>query len=206
MKLLYIMDPLCGWCYGNSTNTKKIYDKYKDKLDIEVLPAGMWEGTNTRIQSKELVQYVKKHDPQVQQTTGTEFGKDYYEFIENNNIVLDSEVPSRAIVTVKILWPKQLVPFTIAVQKARYLYGKDLNQELTYISICEELNLDKKHFLDAFYSEAIKKETQETFALAQQYTNSYPTLLAEKEGEIFVLEKGYAPLGDILQQIDNLII
>jgi putative protein-disulfide isomerase len=200
------MDPLCGWCYGNSTNTQKIYDKYKDIMDIEVLPAGMWEGTNTRIQSKQLVQFVKKHDPQVQQTTGTEFGKEYFKFIENDTIVLDSEVPSRAIVTVKKIWPKQVVPFTIAIQKARYLYGKDLNQELTYLSICEELNLDKRQFLDLFYSEAIKKETQETFALAQQYTNSYPTLLAEKEGEIFVLEKGYAPLGDILQQIDNLLI
>jgi|SRR6218665_1034877 len=205
-KLIYIMDPLCGWCYGNSTNTKKIYDKYKDILDIEVLPAGMWEGDNARVQSKQLVQFIKKHDPQVQQTTGTAFGKEYFEFIEKEGIVLDSEVPSRAIVTVKKLWPSQTVPFTIEVQKARYLYGKDLNEEETYLSICENLNLDKAQFLEAFHSESILNETQQTFALAKQYANSYPTLLGEKDGELYVLEQGYAPLGDIFQQIDNLII
>lgn len=100
-KLIYVMDPLCGWCYGNITNTQKLYDKYKDELDFEILPAGMWTGANARKQSKQMAQFIKKHDPQVQQTTGTEFGKDYFEFIENEAIVLDSEVPSRTIVSVK---------------------------------------------------------------------------------------------------------
>ena len=198
------MDPLCGWCYGNSTITQQLYDKYKDKLIFEILPAGMWIGENARIQSKPMAQFIKKHDPQVQQTTGTEFGKDYFEFIENENIILDSEIPSRAIVTVKKIWASEAIPFAIEVQKARYLQGKDLNIDETYLSICRNLGLNEKDFLKVFHSEKIKKETQETFALAQQYASSYPTLLVEKEGSIYVLEQGYAPFGSILEQIDNL--
>lgn len=198
------MDPLCGWCYGNSTNTQKLYDKYKHKLTFEILPAGMWIGENARKQSKPMAQFIKKHDPQVQQTTGTEFGKDYFEFIENESIILDSEIPSRAIVTVKKLWASQAIPFAIEVQKARYLHGKDLNNDETYLSICENLGLNKMGFLGIFHSETIKKETQETFALAQKYASSYPTLLAEKEGNLYVLEQGYAPFGAIQKQIDTL--
>ncbi|MEP7092860.1 MAG: DsbA family protein, partial [Flavobacterium sp.] len=182
MKLIYIMDPLCGWCYGNSTNTKKIYDKYNDVLDFEILPAGMWTGENARKQSKPMAQFIKKHDPQVEQTTGTKFGNDYFKFIENEEIVLDSEIPSRAIVTVKKLWQLQAIPFAIEVQKARYWHGKDLNTDETYLSICEKLDLDKTEFIKVFHSETIKKETQMTFDLAQHYADSYPTLLAEKEG------------------------
>ncbi|PJJ08365.1 putative protein-disulfide isomerase [Flavobacterium sp. 1] len=203
-KLIYVMDPLCGWCYGNSNNTQKLYDKYKNVLDFEILPAGMWTGENTRKQSKQMAQFIKKHDPQVQQTTGTAFGKDYFDSIENENIILDSEVPSRAIVAIKKLTASQAVPFAIEVQKARYLHGKDLNEDNTYLGICENLKLDKEEFLKTFHSENIKKETQKTFALAQQYTSSYPTLLAEKEGNTYVLEQGYAPLGDIIKQIETL--
>ena len=205
-KLIYVMDPLCGWCYGNSTNTQKLYEKYKDQIDFEILPAGMWIGTNARKQSKQMAQFIKKHDPQVQQTTGTEFGKAYFEFIENENIVLDSEVPSRAIVSVKKLWESQSIPFAIEVQKARYWYGKDLNSDETYLSICDTLGLDKVDFLKTFHSETIKKETQETFVLAQQYTSSYPTLLGEKQDEIYILEQGYASFETITKQIDTLLL
>ena len=205
-KLIYVMDPLCGWCYGNSTNTQKLYEKYKDQIDFKILPAGMWIGTNARKQSKQMAQFIKKHDPQVQQTTGTEFGKAYFEFIENENIILDSEVPSRAIVSVKKLWKSQSIPFVIEVQKARYWYGKDLNSDETYLSICDTLGLDKVDFLKTFHSETIKKETQETFASAQQYANSYPTLLAEKEHKIYILEQGYASFETITKQIDTLLL
>ncbi|WP_238539453.1 DsbA family protein [Flavobacterium sp. CF136] len=205
-KLIYVMDPLCGWCYGNSTNTQKLYEKYKNLIDFEILPAGMWIGTNARKQSKQMAQFIKKHDPQVQQTTGTEFGKAYFEFIENENIILDSEVPSRAIVSVKKLWVSQSIPFAIEVQKARYWYGKDLNSDETYLSICDTLGLDKVDFLKTFHSETIKKETQETFVLAQQYASSYPTLLAEKERKIYILEQGYASFETITKQIDLLYL
>jgi putative protein-disulfide isomerase len=200
------MDPLCGWCYGNSTNTQKLYEKYKDQIGFEILPAGMWIGTNARKQSKQMAQFIKKHDPQVQQTTGTEFGKAYFKFIENENIVLDSEVPSRAIVSVKKLWESHSIPFAIEVQKARYWYGKDLNSDETYLSICDTLGLDKVDFLKTFHSETIKKETQKTFALAQQYASSYPTLLTEKEGKIYILEQGYASFETITKQIDSLYL
>ena len=204
MKLIYIMDPLCGWCYGNGANIQKLYDKYNGILEFDMLPAGMWAGGNTRMQSKPMAQFIKKHDPQVQQTTGTEFGKSYFEFIEKENIVLDSEIPSRAIVSVKKLWPLQVIAFAVEVQKARYWYGKDLNPEGTYLSICEGLKIDVRRFLEAFRSEAMKKETLDTFALAQQYASSYPTLLAEKAGKYYVLEQGYTSFESIVSHIEAL--
>lgn len=204
-KLIYVMDPICGWCYGNITTTQKLYEKYKDQFDFEILPGGMWTGINARRQSKQMAQYFKKHDPQVQQTTGTEFGKDYFDFIENESIVLDSEIPSRAIVTVKKLWNSQAIPFAIEVQKARYWHGKDLNQDETYLSICKKSGLNKDEFLNVFHSEIIKAETQNTFVLAQKYASSYPTLLIEKDGKLGILEQGYAPLEIIEKQIESLI-
>lgn len=205
IKLIYVMDPLCGWCYGNSTNTQKLYDKYKDVLDFEILPAGMWAGTNTRKQSKQMAGYIKKHDLQVQQVTGTSFGENYFSLIEDENIILDSEVPSRAIVTVKKQWAPQAVPFAVEVQKARYWHGKDLNKVETYLDICEFMKLDQAQFLEAFHSGSLKKATQETFLQAQNYASSYPSLLVQKSNKTFVVEQGYASFETIVNEINTLI-
>jgi putative protein-disulfide isomerase len=205
MKLIYVMDPLCGWCYGNTTTTQKLYEKYKDVLEFEILPAGMWIGTNARKQNKPMAEYIKKHDLHIQQKTGTEFGENYFKLIENETIVLDSEVPSRAILSIKKLWPLLTVSFTMEVQKARYWHGKDLNNDETYLNICEDLTLDKTKFLETFHSDALKKATQQTFILAQQFANSYPTLLFEKEGKMIILEQGYDTFENIAGRIEKLI-
>lgn len=200
------MDPLCGWCYGNSVNILKLHDKYKDVLDFEILPAGMWAGENVRKQTKHIAAYIKKHDPQIQQLTGTEFGTDYFKFIENENVILDSEIPSRAIISVTRLWPEIVIPFTVEVQRSRYWYGKDLSNEETYLTICDTLNLDKNEFLNTFHSKTVKEETLNTFSRALYYANSYPTLLAEKSNETYILEQGYADFETITEQIDALFL
>jgi protein-disulfide isomerase-like protein with CxxC motif len=40
------MDPLCGWCYGNSDNVLELFEKYKNEIKFEILPGGMWVGEN----------------------------------------------------------------------------------------------------------------------------------------------------------------
>jgi len=54
------MDPLCCWCYGNSSNTQKLHEKYKYILDFQLLPAGMWADTNARKQSKQMAGLYQK--------------------------------------------------------------------------------------------------------------------------------------------------
>jgi len=50
----------------------------------------------------------------------------------------------------------------------------------------------------------LKQETQNTFAKALHYARSYPTLLAQKDDKIFILEQGYAKFEAITKQIDAL--
>lgn len=205
MKIIYVMDPLCGWCYGNTTNTEKLYEKYGNRIDFEILPAGMWTGANARYQSRQTAVYIKKHDLQVAQLTGTTFGEGYFKLLEDEKVLLDSEIPSRAITTIKNMWPAQAIPFAIRVQRARYWYGKDLNKESTYFDICTDLKLDTAQFLNAFHSEELKRATQEGFVSAQRYASSYPTLLSEMDGKTIVLEQGYASFQSITNQIDTLL-
>ena len=205
MKLIYVMDPLCGWCFGNSDNTLKLFDKYSSKIVFEVFPAGMWTGSNKKKQIQSMADYFLKHDLAIEQKTGVKFGEAYFDFVKNNDVILDSEIPSRAIITVKEINPELVIPFAVKVQQSRYCHGKDLNLEETYYSICEQLNIDVKLFSQLFNSEQIKRATQDSFLKAAEYAQAYPTLLFEKDGVFTQLEQGYAPFDELDKKIQELI-
>jgi putative protein-disulfide isomerase len=204
MKLVYVMDPLCGWCYGNSINTEKLYTEFISELEFEILPAGMCTGNRAKTQDLNMASYFMEGDKQIAQLTGTRFGDAYFDFIQNETVILDSEVPSRAIVTIKNISQKKAVPFAIEVQRARYAHGKDLNKEQTYISICETLYIDSNEFLEKFSSIEMKKQTQETFVKASRYASSYPTLLLEKDSKHYVVEQGYLPYSQLVDTINRI--
>lgn len=205
IKLIYVMDPLCGWCYGNSNHTLALFEVYKDILDFVIVPGGMWTGPNVRMQSPQMASYFQKHDEQIARLTGTVFGEAYFQFIHQQEVKLDSEIPSRAIVTVQKFWNKLNVPFMVALQQARYRKGKDLNMDQTYLEICLDLGIDRTEFLQYFHSEEMKKITQEVFGTAIQYASSYPTLLFEAQGRLTLVEQGYSSLAEITKNIDRLI-
>jgi putative protein-disulfide isomerase len=205
MKLIYVMDPLCGWCYGNSNHTLALFEAYKDILDFVIVPGGMWAGPNVRMQSPQMASYFQKHDERIAELTGTEFGEAYFQFIQQQEVELDSEIPSRAILTVQEFWNGWNIPFMVALQQARYRDGKDLNMDNTYLEICHQLGIDGTEFLGHFHSESIKESTQAAFSTAIQYASSYPTLLFEENNQLTLLEQGYSSLTEITKNIDLLI-
>lgn len=200
------MDPICGWCYGNIENTKALFNDFKDKVEFEVLPGGMWSGDNKRIQSEQMMNYFLKHDKTITQTTGVEYGQGYIDFITNRqDVVLDSEIPSSAIVTISKIAPELILPFAMEILKARYFYGKDFSDDQTYEDILATLNIDSKLFFEHFKSEEIKPATQEVFKKAASYARSYPTLLAEKNGQVYMLEQGYLPYNDLKANVQSIL-
>lgn len=203
MKLIYVMDPLCGWCYGNYRNTLQTAERYKDSIPFEIIPGGMWAGQNVRKQSKQMAAYFIKHDQQIASLTGTAFGAAYFKFISQDEVVLDSEIPSRAIVTVQQFWPEKNVAFAAAVQKERYFYGKDLNLDLTYQEMLDSLGIEKDLFFKHFHSPEMKAATQEAFAKAADYAMSYPSLLLDTGSEMLLIEQGYSSLEEIFSRIET---
>src|SRR5665647_752600 len=97
-KIYYVMDTMCGWCYGSSDVITKIQEKYKDVYDFNLLPGGMWTGDNVKKISTELRNYVKGHNVEIEKLTGKSFGEGYKNVLEGPSIVLDSFPGAKAVV------------------------------------------------------------------------------------------------------------
>lgn len=83
----------------------------------------MWVGENVRRQSPQMVSFFLRHDTAVEEHTGIEFGNAYRELLKQE-IVLDSEIPSRAIVTIQNIAPELTVPFYGSSTKSKVLFGE----------------------------------------------------------------------------------
>ena len=64
-KLIYVMDPLCGWCFGNSQNMLAIKEEFAGKFEFEIIMGGMRIPPNTQTGGPQLSQFMKEHGPPI---------------------------------------------------------------------------------------------------------------------------------------------
>src|ERR1043165_827458 len=93
--LLYIMDPLCGWCFGFSSVMKQVQGAYP-AFRYQVITGGMMAG-EARQPFSNLSGYVLKAYKRVEEFTGVKFGEPYLDMLREGTEMGDSGPPCRAI-------------------------------------------------------------------------------------------------------------
>lgn len=93
--------------------------------------------------------------------------------------------------------------FAAAVQKERYFFGKDLNEDATYKTILDGFGMEPVEFFKHFHSPEMKAATQAAFAKASDYAMSYPTLLLDTGNELVLIEQGYSSFEEITSRIES---
>ncbi len=197
--LMYIIDPYCGWCYGNSKNIVELSKEYK----IEIIPAGMWSGANSRT-GLEVKEFITKGSRIVTAKTGVQFTNRYFDLLEKDT-KFDSEIPSRAINVVKKIDENKQVQFTNEIHYAHYFGGLDLNILQTYHDICIKLEID----FDKFHTELENQDnidnTQYEFNRAYQLARKYPTMIAVSVNGDIELVEGQFNLDKYKQEIEHIM-
>ncbi|WP_109829384.1 DsbA family protein [Reichenbachiella versicolor] len=204
MKVIYIMDPQCGWCYGNSSNIKSLYQEYGDKLEFELLVGGMWLGPNAPKGGEGLSGFLQTHAPRMSQTTGAQVGQAYYDLAKDPSYTFSSLEPSAAIVAVRQIAPDKLFEFVGLVQKALILDGKRLDKQETYQQIVEQLSIDYSTFQKVWMTESNVQETIQEFKRAGSMASGFPTLLVETAVGTHPLAAGYFDLNQMKSKLDSL--
>jgi len=205
MKILYIMDPHCKWCYATSDAIQQLNDTLEGKLPFEVIPAGMLAGEFSQVQSPVYAFAHRKLDASITKETGIVFGEGYKTALEEKEMMLDSLVPSRAIMACRATAPQLTLQFAHQILHARFYEGKDLNEQTVYLEICEQLGIDKQTFFQHFSSDENEENTRQAFLFAEKYAEHYPTLIYEEDGEMDILTEGYSPYSIIELRLSKLL-
>ena len=206
IKIIYVYDALCGWCYGFSPVLKECYEKHKNEFEFEVLSGGMMIGD--RVGSiNDIAPYIKSAYHTVETTTGVKFGEAYLRVLEDGSMVLNSEMPSIALSLFKQYFPEQSVLFAHEIQNALYFDGRNPSEIETYRYIAVNHGIDPDEFEVKMKMESSKEAAYYDFALAKQLrVESFPAVLIQSsETGFYLIAKGYTDSATLELRIENVL-
>ena len=202
--LLYLMDPLCAWCYTFAGKVEQLTREYPNDLVLEIVPWGMFP--HPRIVDKNFGDWLEREVRKIQTQTNVHFGEKYYSLLHSDSLVLDSRIPSRAVMSVQYLWPQRTLEFLIDVERMFFFHGKNLSDEMLYLDLISKMGLSPEVFLDDFHSERAADAVTESFRRAAMITKDFPMLYFRTENTLELLGNRFTEYDKINANCANMIM
>jgi len=193
-ELIFIIDPMCSWCWGFHPIIEELRLKHADKYKYSLVVGGLrTKGQMTwNTQNKD---YLRQNWNAVTLRTGQPFS---HTLLNKPNFNYDTYPACKAIITVRELWGDSAsFEYLAAIQKAFYAEGIDITNIHTLTSYITQ---DKEAFLSFYQSERAEILMQHDFSKARcMGVNSFPSVIKiDTDGHMFCL-KGYRNLEEILK-------
>ncbi len=204
-KLLYIYDPLCGWCYGFSPVMKKIWKNYRDRVSCEVYSGGM--ATGARAQSIGTGwSFIGRSLHVVEEAAGVQFGEEFRALVQEGTYIYNSEPPCIAMTVFKEYHPERAVEFAHDLQHALFRDGLSLNEPETYSVLVQPYAIDAIEFIHKMGDERYRAATHQEFqTVSAMGVNGFPTLVYLDSERGMALARGYQPYDSIATTLDTLL-
>jgi putative protein-disulfide isomerase len=189
--LLYGFDPLCGWCFAFRPTMAAIVAHYPT-VPIVLAYGGLVVGERVRPIRHDR-DYLIAGLAEVQRVSGVAAGAAYYEgLLQAGTYISNSEPPCRAITVVRQLAPERVYAFADSLPHALYVRGLALDDADVLAELVAAQGIDVEPFLKRWDSDAARSATRQQFALARaQGFSTYPTLIYERDGQLYPIAKGY---------------
>jgi putative protein-disulfide isomerase len=198
--LIYIMDPMCSWCYGFAPVIKGIFNAYEDKLQYKIVLGGLRPGT-TQVLDENLKAEIKQHWQEVEQVTNQPFD---YSFFERTDFVYDTEPGCRAVVTMRYLNPDAEFKMAEAIQSAFYANNNDVTKSEVLALIAAQFGVTEEDFIEKFSSDEMKEKTQQDFMIARHLqATAFPSLFLLNGTTVHPLSRGYRMYDAMHAHLEN---
>lgn len=199
LKLIYVYDAHCSWCFAFSKVIAAIQDKYKNEFDYEVLSGGMIIGDRIGLIKDAAPPNILEIYERIESFTGTVFGPQYLKKVAQGDSLRNSEIPAIALAVFKSHLPEKALAYAHALQEKLFVEALEIDDDTLYQSLASAFGLDSKLFLQQMQMEAFADTARYEFALAKQLqVTSYPQLLVQTdETQFYLIAKGYTDFDNL---------
>jgi putative protein-disulfide isomerase len=205
-KIIYVFDPLCGWCYGFTPILNRLRNELGNKFPFDILAGGMVTANLVGPISQRR-DYLKKRIPDIERITGVKFGEKYLELLEAGKYISNSEPPCIAYNVFKSFRPDLAFELSEDIHHLYYVQGKDLNSIRAYLDLAEKYEISKHGFMERFQEESYKRNTLQLFEMIKGWgVKGFPSLIFQRATEIRIFMKGYEPYGNVIASLDRIIV
>jgi putative protein-disulfide isomerase len=209
MKLIFVADPMCSWCYGFGKELTALGESFPE-LPLEIVVGGLRAGA-TDVLTPDQKQFRLGHWARVEEASGLPFNREA--FLALKNFVYDTEPVCRAVVTARKLVPEidQLAVFR-AIQQGFYVAGRDTTSGDVLAALGADAMTAQGHatdaasFLAAWQDPATIAEARADFAKARSWgITSFPALLLEANGQMYSISPGYTDAANLRSRLHGLL-
>jgi putative protein-disulfide isomerase len=124
MRLTYLFDPLCGWCYGAAPALDWI--ARSGTVTLELAPTGLFAGDGGQPMDAAFAEYVWQNDERIARQTGQPFSEAYRTLIFGSpGVAFDSTAATLGLVAIGLTRPGHEAEGLRALQMARYVGARD---------------------------------------------------------------------------------
>ncbi|TDR85276.1 DsbA family protein [Enterovirga rhinocerotis] len=137
MRITYLFDPLCGWCYGAGPALERL--ALLDDVTVELMPTGLFAGEGARPMDTRFAAYAWQNDQRIARLTGQQFSDAYRDDILGaDGAMFDSAPATLGLVAAGLTEPAREMETMKLLQRARYVDGRDNSDRAVVADILEE--------------------------------------------------------------------
>jgi len=192
--LYYFVDPMCSWCFGFSSEIKKVRSKFPE---IQYIMGGLAPDSAIPM-TAEIKEYVKHHWHEVATRTGANIN---FEFWDKHTPTRSTYQACRAVIAAGLQGEENKVVMLEALQKAYYQEARNPTDDHTLIEVAGEIGLDTEQFKDDLYSEQVQELFRQDLGFKNAFgIQGFPTLVMQKDDNFYALTIGYIEAEVVLER------
>ncbi|MCO6057724.1 DsbA family protein [Pseudomonas sp. MOB-449] len=186
---------MCSWCWGFAPVVEALAGQAAAAgVPLHLVAGGLRTGQGAALDGHTR-RYILEHWQAVNQATGQPFR---FDGALPDGFVYDTEPACRALVVARSLAPELAWPLVRLIQQAFYAEGRNVTQAATLVALAEQAGIPRIEFAEAFDDASAHERAVADFTWVQDLgIAGFPTLLAERDGQLALLTNGYQPLDEL---------
>jgi len=196
--LLYVMDPMCSWCWGFAPVIERVARERPDGMALRWVMGGLAPDSDEPMPER-VREYVQNAWRAVASRTGAEFNFEFWERCQPRR----STWPAcRAVHAAERQGPGRGPEMARAVQRAYYLEARNPSDPETLADVAGEQGLDRDRFAADLASAEVDALLKEDFALAQGLgAQGFPSLLLARNRRAWWITQGWCDGETVLERL-----
>ncbi|MCG7535002.1 DsbA family protein [Pseudoalteromonas sp. OOF1S-7] len=201
MQFIYVMDPMCGWCYGFQPELE-LFLSNRLGAELSWVMGGLAPDT-TEPMDPALRDTIASYWVQIERKTQVAFNHDFWQL---NTPIRATYQACRAVIAAQSLQAHSAMEMVKAIQAAYYLQAKNPSLDKTLIACARSIGLDEIAFEATLKSAATETQFQQHLQIARQLqVSGYPALFyINDKDHAYPLALGFCHAGDLEQRLETI--
>ena len=202
MRFLYVMDPMCAWCYGFQPELDRFLQQHPS-AQVDWIMGGLAPDTKEPM-SENKREAISSYWHEIESVSQATFNHSYW---DQNTPYRSTYQACRAVISAERLAVKSAQNMVRAIQNAYYREARNPSLDETLIDCAGAIGLSEKQFLDVLHSKETELQFQEHLAMTRRFqVGGFPALFyIHQENQVYPLTHGFCKAEALFERFGSIV-